>query len=188
MLYIQDGNWLAKLRKIEMEKPKKITIDEDKKLLKKLQKAYKVCHTCGGAYGRYHDGVSSTWNGRCDVCDQDTRVTEARDYGYLSKGVQLLTAKLKQKKKTETKKKEYPHKGLKYKIGTPVGKKKVSATLHLPNKTGVVVDHGERLNAAGNIERFYLVKTDRSNVIEQWSPGITYSLEDKHFHNYIAFT
>ena len=160
----------------------------DKQLLQKLQKAYKVCRECGELYGRYHDGVSSVWEGSCDVCAKKNKVTEARDYGYLSKGVMELTNKIKNEKRKVTTKKKNTHKGLRYKIGTPVGKKKVSASLHLPNKTGVIVDHGERLNAAGCIERFYLVKVDKTNSIEQWSPGITYSLEDKEFHNYIAFT
>lgn len=59
----------------------------NKELLKKLENAYTVCHDCGRQYGVYSVGCSSTWNGRCGVCEQDTRVTEARDYGYLTSGI-----------------------------------------------------------------------------------------------------
>ena len=65
----------------------------DRELLKKLGNAYTVCHDCGKQYGVYSVGCSSTWNGTCNVCDQEKRVTEARDYAYLITGIRKLKLK-----------------------------------------------------------------------------------------------
>lgn len=63
---------------------------EERQLLKKLENAYTVCHSCGTKYGVYSVGCSSIWNGKCGVCEQETRVTEARDYAYLITGIRKL--------------------------------------------------------------------------------------------------
>lgn len=55
-----------------------------------LQNARVICHDCGGKYGTYSVGCSSTWEGKCDVCGQKKGVTETRDYGYLQKGIEEL--------------------------------------------------------------------------------------------------
>jgi hypothetical protein len=81
---------------------------------------------------------------------------------------------------------KYEHKGLRFPIGTKIGRKKVSATLHLPNKEGVVVGHGEKKNAAGAIQRFYIVKTTKG-ATEEWSPGIVYELGNRGSVDLIAF-
>jgi hypothetical protein len=62
-------------------------------VLNKLQGAYTVCKDCGSKYGEYSVGCSSTWEGKCDVCGQTKPVTEARDYGYLNKGIKELLNK-----------------------------------------------------------------------------------------------
>ena len=62
-------------------------------LVNKLQGAYTVCKDCGSKYGEYSVGCSSTWEGKCDVCGETKPVTEARDYGYLNKGIELLLKK-----------------------------------------------------------------------------------------------
>jgi hypothetical protein len=59
-------------------------------LLNKLQGAYTVCKDCGSKYGEYSVGCSSIWEGECNVCGENKPVTEARDYGYLNKGINLL--------------------------------------------------------------------------------------------------
>ncbi len=59
-------------------------------LVSKLQGAYTVCKDCGSKYGEYSVGCSSVWEGKCDVCEETKPVTEARDYGYLNKGIEEL--------------------------------------------------------------------------------------------------
>jgi len=59
-------------------------------LVGKLQGAYTVCKDCGTKYGEYSVGCSSVWEGKCDVCGETKPVTEARDYGYLNKGIEEL--------------------------------------------------------------------------------------------------
>jgi len=59
-------------------------------LVSKLQGAYTVCKDCGTKYGEYSVGCSSVWEGKCDVCGETKPVTEARDYGYLNKGIEEL--------------------------------------------------------------------------------------------------
>jgi hypothetical protein len=56
-------------------------------LINKLQGAYQVCHECGIKYGEARNSVSTFWNGECDVCGENRGVTEARDYGFLWKGI-----------------------------------------------------------------------------------------------------
>lgn len=77
-------------------------------LISKLNGAYQVCHECGIKYGEARDHISSYWNGACDVCGETNAVTEARDYGYMWKGIQDLKAEreetmAKTPKKNETK-------------------------------------------------------------------------------------
>lgn len=55
-----------------------------------LMNAYKVCNDCGNEYGEYSVGCSSHWTGKCDVCEQIKPVTEARDYGYLERGIKEI--------------------------------------------------------------------------------------------------
>lgn len=52
-----------------------------------LKNAYKVCTGCGNQYGTYKAGVSSWWVDKCDVCGEETSVTESRDFNYLKKGI-----------------------------------------------------------------------------------------------------
>ena len=59
-------------------------------LLDRLIDAYQCCSDCGDKYGAYRAGASSYWNDVCDVCRTKGTVTEARDYGYLYKGIRLL--------------------------------------------------------------------------------------------------
>jgi hypothetical protein len=59
-------------------------------LVSKLQGAYTVCKDCGSKYGEYSVGCSSVWEGKCDVCEETKPVTEARDYGYLNRGIEEL--------------------------------------------------------------------------------------------------
>lgn len=61
-----------------------------KQLLKKLKNAYQCCSDCGDKYGTYRAGISSVWESKCDVCDEIKPVTEARDYGYLQRGIKEL--------------------------------------------------------------------------------------------------
>ena len=62
----------------------------NKQLIKKLEHAYQVCRDCGFKYGVYSVGRSSTWIGKCDVCDETRGVTETRDYAYLMTGIRKL--------------------------------------------------------------------------------------------------
>jgi len=72
-------------------------------------------------------------------------------------------------------------------VGARVGKKKVSASLHLPNKTGIVLGHGEKTNAAGAVAPFYLVETDPHGKVEEWVPAIVYLLNTSEPQNRVAF-
>ncbi len=68
-------------------------------LSQKLLTAEHVCKECGAKYGKYSVGCSSSWAGTCDVCDQSRFVTEVRDYGYLTKGIQELKLNIKEQSK-----------------------------------------------------------------------------------------
>jgi hypothetical protein len=61
--------------------------ENKKELLKKLETADVVCFDCGSKYGEYHDGVSSVWEGKCNVCGEVKKITESRDFKYLAKGI-----------------------------------------------------------------------------------------------------
>ena len=68
-------------------------------LLSRLQNAYQVCKECGRFFGEYSVGCSSSWIGDCDVCGMNASVTEARDYGYLKKGIDELRGCIKTQSK-----------------------------------------------------------------------------------------
>lgn len=59
-------------------------------LIKKLKNAYVTCFDCGSKYGVYSVGCSSVWNGTCDVCGQETQITETRDFAYFVTGIRRL--------------------------------------------------------------------------------------------------
>ena len=68
----------------------------NKPLLTCLIQADVVCRDCGSKYGKYSVGCSSTWEGTCEVCGERKGVTEVRDWGYLSKGIQELKGAVKE--------------------------------------------------------------------------------------------
>jgi len=60
-----------------------------------------VCDDCGREWGRWYDNNSyfgpakhcATYHvNRCEVCNQEKPVTEARDYGFLRKGWKKIQA------------------------------------------------------------------------------------------------
>ena len=63
-----------------------------KNLKNRLMQADVVCKDCGEKYGKYSVGCSSTWMGTCGVCGEEKGVTEVRDWGYLTKGINELNA------------------------------------------------------------------------------------------------
>jgi hypothetical protein len=69
----------------------------------KLKAAYQVCHDCGTRYGEIRNSASTMWNGECDVCGENNSVTEARDYGFLWKGIRELEAQPEPEKEPKTK-------------------------------------------------------------------------------------
>lgn len=75
-----------------------MTISQDN-LLTRLGQADVCCSDCGLRYGKYSVGCSSVWNGICDVCGGAGPVTEVRDYGYLSKGINELKGNIKEQSK-----------------------------------------------------------------------------------------
>lgn len=68
-------------------------------LLNKLLTADVVCSECGQKYGKYSVGCSSVWNGTCGVCGEDKPITEVRDWGYLTKGINELKGQVKKQSK-----------------------------------------------------------------------------------------
>ena len=48
-----------------------------------MKKPYQVCSKCGVKYGTYVAGCSSVWKDKCDICGEETTVTEARDWNYV---------------------------------------------------------------------------------------------------------
>lgn len=66
-----------------------------KAFLKTLDDAYVVCFDCGTTWGVYSVGCSSVWEGKCDVCKQEKRITEARDFAYLITGRRAIISHLK---------------------------------------------------------------------------------------------
>lgn len=84
-----------------------MTIKEKKKLIKKLENAYTTCMDCGRKYGVYSVGCSSVRNGKCGVCDEETRVTETRDFGYFITGIRKLKLEIQnEKSNSQTKEQE----------------------------------------------------------------------------------
>ena len=75
-----------------------MTIPQDN-LLTRLTQADVCCRDCGLRYGKYSVGCSSVWQGTCGVCGEDKPVTEVRDYGYLSKGINELKGNIKEQSK-----------------------------------------------------------------------------------------
>jgi hypothetical protein len=68
-------------------------------LLTRLGQADVVCRDCGSRYGKYSVGCSSVWEGTCGVCGETKPITEVRDYGYLSKGINELKGNIKEQSK-----------------------------------------------------------------------------------------
>ena len=68
-------------------------------LYQKLLTADLVCHDCGSKYGTYSAGCSSMWEDTCEVCGEKKPVTEVRDYGYLTKGMDELKENIKEQSK-----------------------------------------------------------------------------------------
>jgi hypothetical protein len=67
----------------------------NKQLLSRLAKASWCCSDCGNLYGKYPKGHMSTWHvGKCDICRRSKPITEARDFGYLRVGQELLMRKI----------------------------------------------------------------------------------------------
>jgi hypothetical protein len=56
-----------------------------------LKNAQVICFDCGKKYGEYHNGVSSVWEGKCNVCGETKGITEVRDFKYLMKGIKELS-------------------------------------------------------------------------------------------------
>jgi ribosomal protein S14 len=75
------------------------SLKEKKALLKKLEGAYTTCFDCGREYGVYSVGCSSVRTGECDVCGKESRVTEARDFGYFSRQIRQLKKEIKDEAK-----------------------------------------------------------------------------------------
>lgn len=72
-------------------------------LLTRLLRADVVCKECGDRYGKYSVGCSSTWMGTCGVCGEHRPITEVRDWGYLSKGINAQKALIKEQSATVAK-------------------------------------------------------------------------------------
>ena len=65
-------------------------------LINRLTNADVVCSECGTKYGKYSVGCSSVWEGECGVCGERKPITEVRDYGYLTKGINELKGNIKE--------------------------------------------------------------------------------------------
>lgn len=45
-----------------------------------------ICAACGIKYGRHACGIATWHSGKCDVCGEESIVTEPRDFGHLKDG------------------------------------------------------------------------------------------------------
>jgi hypothetical protein len=70
------------------------SLRQKRALLKKLKNAYTSCFDCGDNYGVYSVGCSSVWEGKCDVCGETKRITEARDFAYFITGIRKLNLEI----------------------------------------------------------------------------------------------
>lgn len=70
------------------------------------------------------------------------------------------------------------HPKMKFQIGDRVGKRKPSANLSAPNKTGVIVEYGASTTRTGTKKPFYVVKNDKTGKLEEWAPGTVYLCSD----------
>ena len=63
-----------------------------------------ICGDCGTIYGRKPCGVATWHFDKCDVCGEETTVTEPRDFGHLKDGWQdhIANAGKKVGEKNET--------------------------------------------------------------------------------------
>lgn len=68
------------------------------KLLKKLERAHKVCEPCGEEFGERNPKLYLLNNGFCDICDDHTLVSNTSNWNYLRKGrievLSLITDKM----------------------------------------------------------------------------------------------
>ena len=75
-----------------------MTLKEKKALLKTLENAYNTCFDCGDKYGVYSVGCSSIYEGKCNVCGETKRITEARDFAYFITGIRKLKLEIQNEK------------------------------------------------------------------------------------------
>jgi len=64
---------------------------DTRRLIKKLKNASVCCFDCGNKYGVPSVSDSTMWVGVCAICEQQTVVTEARDFAYFITGIKKLT-------------------------------------------------------------------------------------------------
>lgn len=67
---------------------------DTRRLIKKLKNASVCCFVCGTKYGVPSVRDSTMWVGVCGICEQQTVVTEARDFAYFITGIKKLTDEL----------------------------------------------------------------------------------------------
>jgi len=63
---------------------------DTRRLIKKLKNASVCCFDCGTKYGVPSVRDSTMWVGVCGICEQQTVVTEARDFAYFITGIKKL--------------------------------------------------------------------------------------------------
>ena len=66
-------------------------------LLKKLERAHKVCEPCGADFGERNPNLYLLNNGNCDVCNDKTLVSNTSNWGYLRKGQAELVSRITEK-------------------------------------------------------------------------------------------
>jgi len=94
-LELETEGYESKKTKQFIDRAKKLLLKKKKAAVKTLHDAYTTCHDCGAEFGVYSVGCSSTWTGKCNVCGQEKRVTESRDYGYFVSGIARISRTLK---------------------------------------------------------------------------------------------